>query len=377
MSSHFFCPNPRCLNHDPAPEARRWFTPNGSYSTKAFGIVCRYKCKTCGKSFSTQTFRLDYAAKKVVDYTWLLQNTSSGIHDRAIGRLMQLSPQSVSNRIGRLARQFIAFHTETIAELRLREDMVADGFESFCTSQYFPNNINLLVGKDSQFVFCFNYVLLRRKGRMTEEQKARRTEIEKQVDYPRGALKKMFGELLQQVEKLQRASLKESFILHTDEKLEYRKALAENRQLQQLIREDRFRHHTTSSKEARVYRNPLFAVNYMDREIRKDVANHRRETTCFARNVSNMLNRLVVYFHWHNYYKPYRVARPAYKHRQHAEMSGVSRGSYEQRLQPLLEFRRFLSRSKQVTGFWKDLWLSKIVTPLKKKDEYVPCYAIV
>ena len=48
-------------------------------------------------------------------------------------------------------------------------------------------------------------------------------------------------------------------------------------------------------RRARSRDNPLFAVNYMDREVRKDVANHVRQTTRGARNVKDPMNRLAIY----------------------------------------------------------------------------------
>ena len=39
-----------------------------------------------------------------------------------------------------------------------------------------------------------------------------------------------------------------------------------------------------SGKAARTKNNRLFAVNYLDREIRKDNASHVRETVQFSRN---------------------------------------------------------------------------------------------
>jgi hypothetical protein len=51
-----------------------------------------------------------------------------------------------------------------MAELTLREALVFDGFESFAFSQYYPNNIHLMVTSDSQFVLGFNAAVLRRKG---------------------------------------------------------------------------------------------------------------------------------------------------------------------------------------------------------------------
>ncbi len=43
----------------------------------------------------------------------------------------------------------------------------------------------------------------------------------------------------------------------------------------------------------RTLNNDLFAVNYFDREIRKDQSNHTRETVQFSRDVNNAMDRLL------------------------------------------------------------------------------------
>ncbi|HEQ71943.1 MAG TPA: hypothetical protein ENN69_05595 [Spirochaetia bacterium] len=49
----------------------------------------------------------------------------------------------------------------------------------------------------------------------------------------------------------------DTVILHTDEKQEYRTVLKRN-----LYLDGKVRHHTTSSRKARTYHNPLWPVNY-------------------------------------------------------------------------------------------------------------------
>ena len=376
MKNDFFCPNPACPTHkEPFPPAG-WYSPNGCYPTKAFGLVQRYKCKHCHRGFSLQTLSIDYFAKKQIDYQWILNMVSSCVNNRAIGRNLGVSHQCVANRINRLARQCIAFHTDKIADISLLENFAADGFESYCTSQFFPNNINLLVGEKSQFVYFFNYVLLRRKGRMTEKQKVKREELETKVTYPPKGLEKGFGEVLDTVEEFMGKRKISPVILQTDEKPDYRRAIQSHSVLQ-MEKSGDFVHKTTSSQAARDKKNPLFPVNYMDRQIRKDQSNHVRETVCFSRNVCNMLNRMMVYLHWHNYQKPYRIDKKEESKYQHAETAGLNRVEYEEEKKHLLKRRRFLGFSKQIKGFWETLWKRMIVTPLKGADEYLPVYALV
>ena len=170
-----FCASRRCRCHagvhaHPYIDYIAW----GSYSTKAFGEVQRFRCTVCGKTFSEQTFRPNYYAKRVLSYEDIVRRLSSCESLSAIARAHGASTDTISNRISRAARQVLAFESEQSSTRRPNENLAADGFESFCRSHYFPNNITLLVGSASQFVYAADHATLRRKGRMTKDQKARR-----------------------------------------------------------------------------------------------------------------------------------------------------------------------------------------------------------
>jgi hypothetical protein len=62
---------------------------------------------------------------------------------------------------------------------------VADGFESFDVSQYFPNNITIMAGEESQFLYAFSHTTIRRKGSMRPDQKRKRAALEAQWRAPR------------------------------------------------------------------------------------------------------------------------------------------------------------------------------------------------
>ncbi|MBL8968132.1 MAG: hypothetical protein JNG85_14090, partial [Spirochaetaceae bacterium] len=73
-----FCPRPGCEHHREAPGFRyHAYKPRGAYATKAIGPVPRFRCTACGKTFSNQTFSVDYYAKRVVDYENLAGRLSS------------------------------------------------------------------------------------------------------------------------------------------------------------------------------------------------------------------------------------------------------------------------------------------------------------
>ena len=182
-----FCPNPHCGNHTPIKNTR-WFIKAGCYSTLSGRVIQRYRCRACSMRFSRRTFHIDYCTHKHIDFRLIFQMLRSGAGIRDIARTLKVAPNTVQNRIGRLARQMMAVHASLTANLTPGENIAADGFLSFTGSQYFPTEITHLVGCESQFVYFFNAANLRRRGVMTAAQKRRRTELEKSFRPPQGSL---------------------------------------------------------------------------------------------------------------------------------------------------------------------------------------------
>lgn len=337
-----FCPNPLCPNHQPGRTLfRRWFHRLGFYETKAFGPVRRYRCRQCRTSFSDQTFALDYFVKKPVSYQTILDKHSSSSGIRAIARTLGVSHQTIINRIARLARQDLALQAYLTEGMMLGEDLVADGFESFVQDQYQPNNIHLLVGALSQFLYTFDYAHLRRKGKMTAYQKSERDRREQTYLRPAGTLTPSFRRVLDTLEQLGASRPQDGQLtLFTDKKKEYQRLIAQSPVFGD---QGAFVHRTISSHRARTSTNPLFAVNYFDREIRKDNANHVRESVQFSRDVNNCNDRLAVYQMYHNYMKPYRIDHRSKRSLRHAQVAGISRRKIDEELATIFQERRFFS----------------------------------
>lgn len=317
MSSPPFCPIRSCPYHWPERSRMRgWWRKAGHYRCARAGRVQRFQCLHCLHRFSETSFSIDYFAKRPVDYHRLVGLVVNAASVRATARQLRISPQAVNNRVLRVARQALALHARELARMRLNEPLVADGLESFWVSQYFPTNLNVLVGARSQFVYALTTATLRRSGRMTAAQKARRAELERQDPPASGELSRRFTELLASAHSLWRRSAKGIRSLITDEHTGYPRCLAALPPLAGLT------HLRISSRRARTVTNPLFPVNYIDREIRKDLAEHRRETVCFARSAAMSIARMWIYIGYHNYRKPYRVGIRCSE--THAERAGVA-----------------------------------------------------
>ena len=365
-----FCPNKHCTKHTVNNQSADWFYKFGTYLTESFGYVQRFRCKDCLKTFSKQTFHLDYYAKKVLPYYTLMQQATSSMSIRALSRFHNCTTATILNKLERLSHQAIALHNKLKTNIVLKEPLVADGFESFSVSQYFPNNITLLAGKRSQFIYHFNHITIRRKGRMTDKQKKLKKVLYKQADFERKGIEKRFTELLGEIISLNKQEKHSKVMLYTDEKPDYERSIKH-------LAPDKLAltHIKVNSQKKRTKQNNLFAVNYLDRELRKDLAEHRRETVCFGRNVCQSMNRLAVYMLYHNYFKPYRIKNDVSDMPTHAEVAGVTSSLLLKEKTGLFEERYFLSHL-EITNSMKTLWCKKLVTPLKVKTEKVPQYAL-
>lgn len=373
-----FCPNPLCHLHNPLPVPRQasFWVHTGRFFTRRSGIVQRFRCPDCGTGFSESTFSIDYYAKKRLDYQEIHRATISSESISSIARHLGCSIESIQNRQDRLGRNCLAFHARVIEGHKLAEDLCADGFESFDRSQYFPNAINILVGKDSQFLYGATHATLRRKGRMTPGQKRRRAAYDARFSIPSGSLTKSFVGLMEGIEPMWTHRDHRPLVLRTDEHPVYPRAITRITSLREGILAGTFVHEAFSSKLPRTVENPLFPVNYYDRELRKDIAAYRRESTCFTRNVANGLMRFSQHMVWHNYRKPHRIVSTAEKPKSHAVVAGLDEKRINRELSRLYSDRAFLSH-QALSNEATRIWLKKHPTPLKLKNDYCPRFAMV
>jgi transposase-like protein len=370
-----FCPNPACAHHHDSPEdyAGHW-KHAGSYMTLVVGSVPRFKCTACNRGYSERTFAHGYYTKRTLDAREIQRAVSQGESVSSIARHLGASTASIQNRIDRLARASLAMHADLTATLALGEHLVADGFESFDRSQYHPNQINILVGKESQFLYSLAHVTIRRKGRMSRVQKEKRRRLEELWRAPRAGIRTSFARLMATIDPLWDRARLPGLQLWTDEHRDYPAAILDTRPLLMAMHDGSFSHMTWPSTAPRHVLNPLFAVNYYDRELRKDLASFRRESTCFTRNVANGLSRFACHMAYHNYQKPYRVESLQIDDSVHAEVAGIDRRLIEAQLAGFYTDRPFISQHK-ISDETTRIWLKRAPTPLKKKPDRLPAYA--
>ena len=288
------CPFSDCDSHsDPGT----W-----RYSRKGFFLrrahpqrIQRYRCSRCKRTFSSQTFSTTYWLKRPDIQNLVFHRVGDGCSAfRQVARELGVAYTTVQRQIERLGRHCLLFHERLRRDLPPpRERLVLDGFHSFEFGQYWPFEINLLVGADSHFVYGFQDAELRRIGRMTTYQKKKRAQLEAAHGRPdTQATRKSVQDLLGR-----QLPIGSHIQLSTDEHKAYPRAIA--RLSGRLIEHD-----TTSSKARRTQHNPLWAVNLADGLIRHAGANHKRETIAFSKRRQGAMYRNAIWQVLRNYVKP-------------------------------------------------------------------------
>jgi len=294
---------------------------------------------------------------------------------RALARNHGVGRKTVENRIMRLARQGLALQLRALERVDLQENLVADGLEGFWVSHYFPNNLHVVVGAESQFVYGWNGVTIRRSGRMNASQLCRREELERRYRADPQGVKRSFRSIAELSARLFARSGKQGLCLITDQHQAYPRALKSLAEWEGLTARRGVTHRRYSSRLPRTLRNPLFPVNYIDRECRKDLAEHVRETTRFARSAHTSMERFSVYLVAHNFFKQRRINVAVGEGETHAQAAGIG-ANFTSELRRWFFSSRVMMSHLVITAPFLRIWLRMYETPLARHGPYLPRYLL-
>lgn len=378
-----FCPNTQCRCHQPASGRYHSYIHWGYHWNASFGPIQRYRCRECRRSFSEMSFSIDYHCKRRVDCRQVEESICDGGGVRSTARSFGVSTGTVANRVHRLARGAFITLSQLNRTLDQHESLAFDGFRSFCTSQHAPCDLTHLIGRTSEYVYSFDFAPLRRGGRMSEAQKRSRAHFERLIRAQSRASEHSARRLYDTITLMGRweSDTKGTREIWSDKHPAYRDAWNTHEPMQHLQYRGWVVHRTISSRASRTHANPLRSVNYFDREIRKDLADHRRETVCFARCPYDMLARFAVYVVHHNMDKPRRVrgSRSPKAAERVARSHAVAAGADPRTVAELQLWRRcfraFISR-EPLSEFARTWWLGRIPAQPDARYPHIPQYAL-
>ena len=291
------CPRPSCPTHAEAGRPFR-FVRNGCYSRKCDGrVVSRFRCKTCGKYFSQQTFAFSYYRKRPELDVPVAAGLLAGSAHRQIARSVHCAPSTVTRLSARLGRHGLLLLAHGLEQLDgIREPIVYDDFETFFVSQDLPCGLSTPVGRDSLLVYGLDYALHRRSGRPRPARKKRRHADPRPES---GGYRRAFQRTIDLLASIHHGPLE----LVTDKHPAYRAGLRAHPERHR-IRHRVFANPQDRSSEQAVRRNrAMFAADLLHMLVRHSQAHHRRETIAFGRRLNALLERGFLMAVWRNWVK--------------------------------------------------------------------------
>jgi transposase-like protein len=324
----------------------------------------RLRCNKCKRRHSVHVHTIFFGLRKNDPglNAKIFQLSLQGLSNRAVGRILYLSEHCVRLRIERMAKQALSFHSNLLDRLKIMEPLCFDGLQNFAGSQYDVNNIQQALGRDSLFIYDFNFASLNRSGRMSDWQKRRLSEIERDHGrYNQKSIRKATCDLFKRLHK--KWGLPSDFTLLSDEHFQYRRVV--NRDLRHL----RINHVTISSKACRNFQNILFPVNHADLMIRQQLGAFARETISFSKKPGAMCQKYALYMVYKNYMTPQFTKKHVRRPDAHTKSPAEHVGLFEN----ILEFKDiFCNRSTETDSHrlnddWKHFWRGE-VPPAHTRD---------
>jgi hypothetical protein len=290
------CPRPLCASHQPGapfPWQRK-----GAYLRKCDGrVVQRFRCLTCRRFFSVQTFRVDYRLHKPTLHFALLDAFVSKVTQRQAARTLACTRKTVRHRLLLLARHSKAFHVAVLERVRrkggLTGEFQLDELETYEHSRRLaPVTMPVLIEQHSYFVVHVEAAALPARGNLRPADLEKKRQREKVSGPRRGgsrqAVDRCFEVLGRCVTPGRRVPVA------TDRKSSYGPLLA--RRLSGVCAHAR---HSSTAERTRL--NPLFQINHTLAMMRDGLSRLVRRTWAASKQRQWLAVHAWVWIAYRNY----------------------------------------------------------------------------
>ncbi|HKX45120.1 MAG TPA: hypothetical protein VJP77_00250 [Planctomycetota bacterium] len=290
------CPYAGCPANDggaPFPWCRF-----GRYRRRCDGReVPRFRCLTCRRTFSTQSFRVDHRLRKPWLDTTLLQHFVSKVTLRQSSRVLGVRLETVTRRHRRYGVHCRLLHAALLERGRAHGGLPGrfqlDELETYETDRRLrPVTVPVLVEASTGFVVSVSTAPLPSRGGLRPRDRVRRRLLEARVGRRRSgsrlAVERCLGQLV--AARPKGAPIE----ITTDRKAAYPGSVRR-------LLGRRARHLRVSSKVRRDERNPLFRVNLTLAMLRDGVSRLVRRTWAAAKLRERLEDHLWIWVAWRNY----------------------------------------------------------------------------
>lgn len=252
------CPYSACpSNRESAPFL---WKRNGHYRRICDGRrVQRYFCRSCGRRFSRQSFRLDYRLHLPRLHLQLFGLFVAKVTHRQAARHLGVSRRVVEHRLRLMGRHAREMHRHFLDQSARRGGVNGvfqlDEMETFETDRRLqPVTVPVLMERKSYFVLHAETASMAARGRLSKEHRRKKEEREKHFGKRRSGSRKAVQRSLEVLHRVH--SRRDWLRFESDRKTTYVSIL------KKVFGERLGSHKRISSRNRRSYSNPLFPINH-------------------------------------------------------------------------------------------------------------------
>jgi transposase-like protein len=290
-----FCPYPDCTSRTGDPFL--WHR-EGSYLRQTDGRrVTRFRCRTCSRRFSSQTFRLDFRQQKPHVNPAVLACLVSKVTFRQAARVLRIDRKTVHRRLRTFGPSLHEFHQTILRRARgsggLFGSFSLDELETYEHNRRLrPLTMPVLIHRPTRFVLHLEVGRLPARGGLSGPDALR-----KQAQGPRPSeSRETVSRCLAVLKEVHDPNELVQFV--SDQKRSYRTLLRETFP-------GRIGSHVqVPSKDVRNVANPLFSINHTPAPLRDPVSRLVRRTWAASKRAAQLVHHARVWVAWRNYIQP-------------------------------------------------------------------------
>ena len=172
------CPNVSCEQH--VRPAAGFFRRDGYYHPRCRSdAVQRFRCTSCRRRFSRQTFRHDYRDRRPYDNVRLFLLLISGVGLRQCGRVLGMDIRAVQQKQWKMAATLAALHGTLCQQLPADRRWLLDEEETYEGASIRPLTMPVLIEKETWFVVATAVGSIRRLAKAGSARRRRQDRDER------------------------------------------------------------------------------------------------------------------------------------------------------------------------------------------------------
>ena len=274
---------------------------HGRYRRQCDGrLVQRFLCRGCRRTFSVQSFRVDYRLKKPGLIQQLVPLFVSKVTHRQSARVLGCTRRTVARRLLLLGDHAEAFHSRMLERKRrrggLRGPFQLDELETFEHSRRLaPVTMPFLISRNSYFIVDLDTAPMPCRGGLSPTYRKKKDEQEQELGIRRSGSREAVTACFKTLAHVHKP--KAPVWVQTDRKTAYGTILRG-------LLGSRVSHGRYDSRCRRDYKNPLFPINLTLAMARDCISRLVRRTWAASKLRERLRLHGWIWAAWRNYVRP-------------------------------------------------------------------------